>query len=244
MSEDGLQLSSSSFAERFGLRAMTPYNSFSISTSLDRLRDQTQLNWALVILAVAGKYLPEQSILDYALQVLDEHSDEIVEQLALLRFEANPDRSRLDSLISKLIKKIPLPKWEYGFEQLFYIAVDWLYLQWEELDDPALSLYDLDDDFYYIERGSVFNYHNSWPEGARTRQELCDCMYERVIRFLQEEKQRLDTFHFDNPNDLRSLDDVYDCWERFSSYDLPHFIQVEHESHGDGEVRTVSLGRS
>ena len=207
MVDNNSMIAQRSFAKRYGLQAMAPYNSLCANITLDELSDQVQLNWALVILAVSGGYLPE---------------------LALLHFESRPSLVLRDSLISALIESISLIEWEYGFEQLFYVAVNWLYHRWEEFDDPALSLYEIDDDFYCLERGDIFNYHNFWPEGAKTRQDLSECMHKRCMHFLETEKERLRDLCLDDSDDLKSLDDIYNCWEQFNSYDLPNFIQDEH----------------
>ena len=119
MVDDNSMIAQRSFAKRYGLQAMAPYNSLYANITLDELSDQVQLNWALVILAVSGDYLPERSLLDYALDVLDEDSDEVVNQLALLHFESRPSLVLRDSLIAALIESISLIEWEYGFEQLF-----------------------------------------------------------------------------------------------------------------------------
>ncbi len=252
MVDDNSMIAQRSFAKRYGLQAMAPYDSLCANITLDELSNQVQLNWALVILAVSGGYLPERSLLDYALDVLDEDSDEVVNQLALLHFESRPSLVLRDSLISALIESISLIEWEYGFEQLFYVAVNWLNHRWEEFDDPALSLYEIDDDFYCLERGDVFNYHNFWPEGAKTRQDLSECMHKRCMHFLETEKERLRDLCLDDSDDLKSLDDIYNCWEQFNSYDLPNFIQDEHaellrsdfrmQTHCANPMRTGMLG--
>lgn len=217
----------SDFAVRFGLEALTPSNSLNIKLVLEDMTDQVEMNWGLVLLAVSGGYLPEHAVLDFALDSMNGDEGNAVEQLALMSFEEHPDPAFMDLCIAKVINDVALVEWEYGFEQLFYIAVGWLYAHWDGFDDPAGSLYDLDDDFYYIERGKPFAFHDSWPENASTRQELDICMHERCKRFLEEEKRRLEDFDFSNTADLESLDDIYEHWDRFNGYDLPRNIEDE-----------------
>ena len=219
----------SSYATQFGLEAMTPDNSLGIHFQLFWAEENIDIDWAFVILAVSGNYLDERAVLDYALKLLDGKTDEATEQLAMLSFEEMPDYDLLKKYTSIIIGGINLVEWEYGFEQLFFLSVKWISLHWADYENPSNSLFMLWDDFYGLDIGEYLSYHNFWPEGAGTDSDLNEQMYRRCLSFLEKEGSRLKNFDFCNPDDLKSLDDIFERWSRFNEYDLPVFIQEEHK---------------
>lgn len=219
------------FVEIHDLQAITPHNSLSIQFTLKWCKENLDLNWALVILSVSGRYLPECTILEYALSEYDGHSNEAVEQLALYSFDLNPDCEAIDGIVDDLIRGIGLAKWEFAFEQLFFLAVKWLYLHWENYDDPLEDLYAILDDFYFIGRGSMLSFHDVWPRG-KTRSEMEAFMHEECKLFLKEEEQRLNHFDFEDPADIQSLDDILSRWRCYNEHSLPMFLEPD----GDGDI--------
>ena len=214
------------FAEAHDLQAITPQNSLAIGFTLEWCKETLDLNWAFVFLSVSAKYLSDRAILEYALSEYDDKSNEAVEQLALCGFDLHPDHGTIDRNIDKLIKDIGVTKWEFAFEQLFFLVVKWFYLHWESYDNPLESLYAILDDFYFIGRGSMLSFHDVWPSG-KTRQEMETYMHEECSSFLGEEQCRLSHFDFDNPADIQSLADIFSHWEHYNEYSLPLFLVSE-----------------
>ena len=217
-----------SYAAQFGLEAMTPDNSLEICFQLSWVEEKIDINWAVIILAVSGNYLDERTVFDYALELLDDDSDEAAEQLAMLSFEEIPDSDLVKKFTTRIITRTSLIEWEYGFEQLFFLAVKWISLHWADYEDPPNSLFMLWDDFYGLDIGQCLSYHDFWPDGARAVSDLKEQMHRRCLSFLEEESLRLKCFDFYDPSALRSLDDIFERWSRFNEYDLPVFIQEEH----------------
>ncbi len=119
-----------------------------------------KIDWALLLLATSGGYIPPHHVLDHALSSLDSSSSDAIYELAILNFEEHPDWKYEQRALEKIASCISEDEWESARRRLLYSAAYWSYVNratysgwhyeasfdlsifWEDMGKP-----DLDDLF-------------------------------------------------------------------------------------------------
>lgn len=213
----------------FSIDYYCPENYREIRFGMAWLKQHTKVDWPLLLMAIGSGYL-DDIVYDFALEMLDDDSDRTIFELALFRFDEEPNIVKSDELISKLVMCIDVEDWALAFEKLYYAAICWMY----ENDDYNIEgfknpFYDIEASFYYFD----VRYNADFPtplEDERIEKETGKTWIQtRVETFIKVEGEKLEVADFHESEYEEDFKRVLRAWDRIRfNAPIPEAIKSLH----------------
>lgn len=203
-----------SFKERFNIGRFCPGNQNNIHLSLKWIEETANTDWAIIFLGIGGGYLKYSDVFRFALEQLDDSSNDSIMRLAMMGYEDSPNYCDSDLMINAIIENINEETWAVAFLRLFFSVLKWFCDHTPVmLDDYQLELenicYDfdeleIDDDTTSFPYLSVCNVVQdlSIKEDLRKKYEIAADKYLDIVNRPKDFKKEVETL----------LDVVYTAW--------------------------------
>lgn len=205
-------LTRSEFIDKFHLALFTPGNSSGIQFDTDFLFDSFSQSWALLLLAVTGGYINDDSLYNFSISNLKSGSNESMFKLAIEGYSEFRDYSLVEQAITSIIDDIDLKHWAFAFDQLFYKSIEYAYCNKGEIVDFKSLIYLIWDDFYFIKIGEDLSYHYIL-ENDKISTSLVDLQVrENCQIFLNENNIKLNKYSSLRHCQLLFIDATIDNW--------------------------------
>lgn len=161
---DTICLDNTQFAKSLGIEYYCPENTNSIQLSFEYVKQQVEIDWALILLGIGSGYLEISCLAECDYKKADKLD---LSSVLISQSEIDNHQISIESL-KKITSHIDLQSWCISFEKLFFVVAKWL-IENVDFNDQKYrySLQILWDDFYLINiaHDNIFfpgEFNNEW----------------------------------------------------------------------------------